>query len=179
MSTPECLEALQTGNPAQVRRLYAEYAPAVIRLIQESGGDKEDARDVFQSALVVFFERCHAGSFTMFSDFGAELLATCQTIWRKRQKIYPSPAPTAMGDTSLNELITEEEKNRLFRECFRRLGAKCQILLAFFFDGHPLEVICEQMGYPSTEHAVQKKDNCKQQLTHQIKQDPRYTELSA
>jgi RNA polymerase sigma factor (sigma-70 family) len=180
VTTTDCIAALQSGDAGALRRLYAQFSPEVLQWMRHHGGSVEDARDVFQSALVILFEQVRAGELDLSADFGTILMGLCRTIWKKNRA---DSAPTSainndQYEEAWSEHIAVEEKNRLFRQCFRLLGPKCQVILAFFFDGHPLDFICEQVGESNLERIVRRKDTCKDQLIQHIRKDPRYAELA-
>jgi RNA polymerase sigma factor (sigma-70 family) len=180
VSTNDCIIALQHGEAGPLRRLYAHFSPEVLQWVTQHGGSSDDAREVFQSALVILYEQVRADAFPKNADFSALLTDLCRNIWKNRRptNTYATAAPSAEDEEAWGEQIAQEEKNRLFRHYFRLLGAKCQMLLAFFFDGHPMEVICEQVGDSDPERVARRKDDCKQQLMLNIRKDPRYAELA-
>lgn len=180
MSTTDCVEALKYGETGALRRLYAHFSPAVLQWVTQHGGSGDDARDVFQSALVILYEQIREDSFPSNADFGALLTDLCRKIWKNRRpaKVHAAVESSGEGEETWGEQIAQEEKNRLFRHYFRLLGAKCQMILAFFFDGHSMEVICEQVGDSDVERVARRKDDCKQQLMLNIRKDPRYLELT-
>lgn len=176
------IEALKVGDRTILQQIYAEFSPAIIRLVMDSGGTRDDARDVFQSALVILFERVRDGALQIPSSFGDLLLSICRRVWRTRFKAdTKSKAPVSPDDLSddIEEDINSEEKNLLFRKHFKLLGAKCQMLLAFFFAGHTIDIICEQMGHQDIDHTLKRKDQCKEKLVLHIKNDPQFTVLAS
>lgn len=176
------LVALKAGDRVILQQIYAEFSPAIIQLVTNNGGSRDDARDVFQSALVVLYERIRKGEVFLDSSFGNLLQSICQKIWSFRKRSDSTlKAPVSPDDLSddYEEDINKEEKNQLFRKHLKLLGNKCQMLLAFFFAGHDMDIICEQMGYEGIDQTIKHKESCKNKLVAHIKGDPQFAVLAA
>ncbi len=180
LGNEQYIEALKSGDRAVLRRIYIDFSPDIMRMIAGSGGTREDAREVFQSALVALFERARLDALPTETRFEDLLRQVCRQIWRSRKTAAAQQALEDVPlDAALEEEISREERNRLFREHLKRLGAACQMLLAFFFEGRPMDDICEQMGHQRVDDTLQQKDRCKNQLMEHIRKDPRFAELAA
>ncbi len=166
-----------------LERIYAEYLPDVTAFIKSRRGTAEDARDVFQEAIVVVFKKSSSPDFTLNTPFGGYLYAVCRYIWwRQLKKKYRSEEvtpdmPEGYDDReSLEALLLEAEKRKLFQEKLAALGAECRKVLRLFFAGSALKEIGQTMGY--TEDYIKKKNKtCKEKLAALVKNDPRYREL--
>jgi DNA-directed RNA polymerase specialized sigma24 family protein len=173
----QCIQALRSGDNATLRRIYAVYSPEVLRMVQQTGGTKADAADVFQSALMTLYEKARNNDLYLPDGFGKMLLRLCQQTWRNRQQGPKKVTDEEPLADDWEEALQYEEKNQMFRQYFKQLGDACQLLLAFFFAGHTFDTICEQMHYGNSQEAEQRKDQCKNKLVTLIKKDPRFAEL--
>jgi len=177
-------EAMSSGDRKGLEAIYEEFASGVVHLVTRSGGTREDARDVFQSALIVIFQQVRAGGLQPTGSFGGLVNAVCRNIWGNRLQKKSFKEVSLPEDIKytleapLENGIEEEEKRQLFREKMKQLGADCRRLLELFFAGHSMEEIRKEMGYGSVSYASKRKFGCKEQLTTLIRKDARYQELN-
>lgn len=170
-------------NDFQVlERIYADYLPGIAAFVKSRRGTAEDARDVFQEAIVVVFKKASAPDFALNTAFGGYLYGVCRYIWwRQLKKKYQSEVTLDeqagyVHAENMETLLLEAEKRKLFHEKLAALGAECREVLRLFFAGSALKEIGRQMGY--TEDYVKKKNKtCKEKLAALVKNDPRYREL--
>ena len=64
-SSPSFIDALRRGERAAVSALYDEAFPKIAGYIQRNRGDEEQARDLFQDALVVLFQKLQESDFVL------------------------------------------------------------------------------------------------------------------
>jgi DNA-directed RNA polymerase specialized sigma24 family protein len=79
-------ETLFDDRAAFFEALYEDAFPAVARFVHRMGGDVDDARDVFQDALILFYEKIAAGNVRIEISHKAYLLGICKHLWVRRAK---------------------------------------------------------------------------------------------
>ena len=178
------LEAIRTNNRAGLEEIYQEFLPGIIRLITTKGGNRDDAMDVFQSALIILFERVREKEFELQGAFGGFLHSICRNIWGNRlQKKSFQEVRTAdfikydRGEGDWEALMVQEEKRVLLVDHLNRIGEECRKLLRMFFDRKSMKEIQEAMGWKSVSYASKRKFQCKEKLISSIQGDPRFREL--
>lgn len=178
----QLLQGILDNNLQILDRIYAEYLPGVAAMVKGNRGSAEDARDVFQEAVVVVFKKASEPGFALVSTLGGYLYSVSRFIWmRQLKKKYRQEVTleTDMGhidNRNLEALLVENEKTLLFQQKLSQLGADCRTVLQLFFAGNALKDIGLKMGY--TEDYVKKKNKtCKEKLAELVKNDPRYREL--
>lgn len=178
------IAAIRTGDKEGLRLLYREFLPPVSALVTRNGGTFEDAKDVFQDAMLVLFEKCRNDRFELTSAFYTLFYGICRNLWGNRLQKKSRTEVTLSEDfkfndgTDLEQTMLEEEKNRLFWDAFRRLGLDCQKLLRLFFDKKTMEEIASSMQFSSVGYAKKRKFQCKENLLDLVKADPRYLEYA-
>ncbi len=177
------LDALAKGEEKGLREIYRQYLPRISKLITGNGGSGEDARDVFQDALIVLYEKACDPGFKLTSSFYTLLYGICRNIWGNRlqrksrtEVTLESPDKYRLSE-DMEKAIEQEEENAVFWEAFERLGDDCQRLLRLFFEKVKMEDIAETMGYGSTSYAKKRKFQCKEQLINLARSDSRFREL--
>ena len=64
----DLLEALLAGDNKGIREIYRLYLPRAANLITRNGGNAEDAKDIFQEALVIIYEKASKPDFQLNSS---------------------------------------------------------------------------------------------------------------
>jgi DNA-directed RNA polymerase specialized sigma24 family protein len=97
-------QALLADRAVTLTRLYQQAFPLVRRLVLRQGGSPPDAQDVFQDALVIFYEQAVGGSLILTAAASTYLVGISQNLWRhelrRRQRhIDLNEAHTELPDT--------------------------------------------------------------------------------
>lgn len=178
------IEGVRQGNPEVIRYIYKQYHPAIVKLVETNSGSKEDAHDVFQEALVVFYQKTQTNDFSISCQFLTYFYAIARNLWSNRLR-KKSGREASLEDTHLEHpaeaetpVLEESEEYYLYRKMFLRLGSDCQKVLRLFLRKVPMEKIMTQMGYGSIGYTKKRKFLCKEKLVAMIKADPGYDELT-
>lgn len=181
---PDFLSIVRSGDAAGLRSLYQEFLPRIARHIMNKGGSYDDAKDVFQDAIIVLYEKARQPDFKLTSGFYTFLFGVCRNIWgnrlqkKSRTEVTIPEDAKYKSDTDTEALIYEAEENRLFWDSFKKLGADCQRLMRLFFEKTKMEEITSLMGYGSVNYTKKRKFVCKEQLVRFVKEDERFEELA-
>src|SRR5258708_38807528 len=73
--------------------LYKKAFPAVAKYVSKMGGAFDEAKDVFQDALVIYYEKMVNGSIALHTNEQAYLLGIAKHLWAKkfRENINQTP----------------------------------------------------------------------------------------
>lgn len=165
-------QELLTDRERAITRLYRKSFPPVRRYIRRYGGTEQDAQDVFQDALVVFYERAVGGTLVLTAAPGTYLLSIARNLWHhERRRRHQLPADALPDDLDLP--ATEEpetETTAAVLDYVERLGEKCkQVLLAFYYFQQPLAQIATTHGYSSVRSATAQKFKCLERLRNAVR----------
>lgn len=176
------IKGILENDSALLETLYNRFLPPLYHMLRRKGGNFEDAKDVFQEAIVVVFHHAARPGFKLTAPFQSYLLGIGRFIWLRQLKKNARTEVTSEWEegfdikADLEQQIFESERMALYREKFARLGQDCQKLLQRFFDREPLNTIASDMGY--TEDYIKKKNKvCKTKLMELIRNDARFAEL--
>ena len=180
------IEAIRTGRRDDLELLYRVMTPQVLRLIKPAGGSSDDAKDIFQDAVVLIFKKSQQPGFQLTSAFSTFFYGICRNLWGNRLQKKSSGHVTLdddikyipVLDNDWHDLEEQTERTRLFYRAFRKLGADCQRLLQLFFQQKTMEEIMQEMKLGSYDYARRRKYLCKGKLTELMMDDPAYSELS-
>ena len=143
-------------------KLYKGY-PAVEKLVKSKGGTKEDARDVFQEALIILCRKIKNDEFHLSAQLSTYLYSVCRFVWkdelqkRKVRKIDVSDLEKPEEDAHLKR----EEKFEQAEKALSKLGEKCRELLKMFYlRTQSMKNIAAKLGYSSEKSAKTQKYKC-------------------
>ena len=177
------IRAIRQNDTKGLRQIYKDFLPRIANFIRKNGGSNDDAKDVFQEALVVIYKKVHAGNFQLTSGFYTLLYGVCRNIWGNQLQKKSRKEVTLLDDykytiePGFESLLENQEKSKLFWDAFKKLGKDCQTLLQLFFAKVKMAEIVEKMNLSSVSYAKKRKFQCKEQLIRFVKADARYLEL--
>lgn len=139
-----------------------------------NNGDLDEAKDIFQEALILLFEKVKNGGFHLSSKLGTYLYSLSRNIWLKkltRSRGREVSTPDFLQEESLVDLDSDEireEKNTQFsimEESMSKLGEPCKALLeSFYVQKMDMKSITEVFGYTNADNAKTQKYKCLMRL---------------
>ncbi len=179
----EHISAILSGDMKGLQRIYDLYLNRIARFITSKGGNAEDAKDIFQDALIIIYEKAQQANFTLSSQFYTFLYGICRNLWGNRLKkkrtsgVINSDDETYTSEEDIQATIEAEEENQVFWDAFDQIGEDCQKLMHLFFEKRRMDEISTIMGHGSVNYTKKRKYKCKEKILDWIRQDIRYTEL--
>ena len=143
-------------------------------------GSEDEAYDVFQEAILRFYNFVKQGKFNPNHKAESFIYAISKNLYidflrrqNKSVKIDTIQEEEWIEVESPLEKIISEEKEAKVKSVFSKLGETCNNLLMYcFFHDLPSKEICEKMGFNSEDVVKTKKYKCKQRLLQLIKENP-------
>ncbi|BDD09616.1 hypothetical protein FUAX_20480 [Fulvitalea axinellae] len=169
MNDQETLKRLRAGDEGVLADLYKKHFHKITSMITRQGGGMEEAQDVFQEALVAFWQNSRKEDFKLTAQIGTYLYSVCRNLWTKelsrRQRFS-----TEEADKPIESDYDRDERVRIIRECVGKMSETCKkVLTLFYFDGLRMERIASELGYSSTDAVKTQKYKCKKKLDAYIK----------
>ncbi len=169
MKDGEILAKMQNGDESALEYLYQKYYRMMIKLVISNSGTEYEAKDIYQEALIVVWQKAVSGKLVLTSKLSTYLYSICQNLWRKeldRKSRLSSEEKDGMDYMDHDQ----EERVRIIRECIEQLGDTCQKVLSYYyFDGMSMTDIAEKLNFSSTDTAKTKKYKCKKRLDQLVK----------
>lgn len=173
MKDQNIVEMLKTKKLDKAFYKLYSYFPQIEKLILSKGGSKEDAKDVYQQALIILYKKVQKGDFTLTSSLNTYLYSISRFVWSdelkrrgKQQIVEVSQIP--------EELITSVEDNGrlvLAEKALKNLGKKCMaILKMFYIQELRMKEIAEDLGYSSEKVAKNQKYKCLERAKLKVKE---------
>ena len=166
----ELLRALQKGKNSAFREVYQKYFAMARYLVTQNSGTETEANDLFQDALVAFYEKVRQPDFELSATIKTYLYSICRNLWLKKLR---DTKPTARLTDFENYIEVDEGPTEDFTErqleitqrCMEELGDPCKTLLSmFYYFKNSMEEIATELGYSSPGTAKNQKYKCLQRL---------------
>jgi DNA-directed RNA polymerase specialized sigma24 family protein len=152
--------------------LYKKAFPAVAKYVSKMGGSFHEAKDVFQDALVIYYEKVVNKSIVLQTNEQAYLLGIAKHLWSEKFKdnLHYTPLHNLMGfDLSEDEASQPSSASLIYY--LETAGQKCmEILKAFYYDNLPVNTIAGLFGYSGIRSATVQKYKCMEKVRETIKE---------
>lgn len=168
MKDQELLNLLRSDKrTVAFQQLYKGY-PAVERLVLSKGGNKNDARDIFQDALFIFYQQLIYHDLKLSAAISTYLYSVCRFLWKdklKQNKKFVSldfESGLSIEEVDrLSQLMEKEAKHKAVEKVIRELGERClELLQLFYFKRLSMDEIAKAMGLSSAKVAKNQKYKC-------------------
>lgn len=168
------LKRLARNDKRSVEEIYKHNYNLIQTLIVNNSGTADDAKDIFQEAMVVLYEKARSGSFELNCQIRTYLYAVAKRLWLKRLQqsnrfVTDWGGDDGMSAVSAEEDLTEHEgkdaEYEMMHQSINKLGEPCKsILEAFYFQKKSMQDIAESFGYTNSENAKTQKYKCLMRL---------------
>ena len=155
--------------------LYQCAFPAVARFVSRRGGSLEEAQDIFQDTLVIYYEKTVAQASdlppTVHSEI-AYLLGIARHRWIKKYRRNAWEVSLEEGDAfSWTDEKTETPSRRKLLGFLSVAGKKCmELLRAFYYDQRPLHEVADTFGYAGVRSATVQKYKCLEKVRTTVRE---------
>jgi DNA-directed RNA polymerase specialized sigma24 family protein len=152
--------------------LYGKAFPPFARFAGRMNAPFQDARDIFQDALVIYFEKLSEGSLQIQTSPEAYIIGIAKHLWlRKFNQDRNRISLDAMESTIILpvDYFPTVNENQLL-SFLERSGRKClDLLRAFYYEKINLRKIAVEMGYRNEHSATVQKYKCLEKVRHAVK----------
>jgi DNA-directed RNA polymerase specialized sigma24 family protein len=153
--------------------LYEEAFPPVAGFVSKQGGSLQDAKDIFQDALVIFYEKQVGAESNIKLTAEAYLIGIAKHLWIKRFKTdfkllsldalekEISIAENNLEDKSANKLLTLLEVT----------GKKClELLRSIYYEKQSMNEVSKTFGFSGAHSASAQKYKCIEKMKDKVKE---------
>ncbi|MBI3138532.1 MAG: sigma-70 family RNA polymerase sigma factor [Sphingobacteriales bacterium] len=166
------LKGLAINDKKAVETIYRENYNMVQSLIINNNGSADDAKDIFQEAMIVLYEKVRSGTFELNCQIKTYLYSVSKRLWLKRlQQLnrYAPPIEDPESTVSVEEEIDDHEKRdaefEMMNKAISSLGEPCKSLLeAYYLQKQNMQVIAASFGYTNADNAKNQKYKCLMRL---------------
>jgi RNA polymerase sigma factor (sigma-70 family) len=170
------LIGLWKDSKSIIYEFYENEFSKVAFMILTNSGTIEDAKDIFQDALVILMDKFTWGKLDLHDcSLGTYVYSISKNLWyeklRKQKKLNEFIDIEKYKSVSISVGYYDEEPDlyELVSKAIESLGDPCKELLElYYFENHPWETVASLMGYSSAASARNQKYKCLERIREQI-----------
>ena len=178
------IQGIRNHESPVLQHVYDTYYPIIEGYIVHNQGSREQARDIFQEAMIVVYNKVKLGELELTCKFGTYLYAICKKMWIQERKKYllrneklRRQAMMVQDPGPADDPLLQNHLNHLFNKHFGDLSDDCQKILSMYFNNFSVEDIRTAMNYKNLHHTADRKYRCKKSLVKRIVNDPLFKRL--
>ena len=162
------LKGLAQNDRKAIETIYRENYNMVQALVLKNSGNIDDAKDIFQEAMIVLYERVQSEAFELNCQIKTYLYSVSRRLWLKklvhqnRFLIIDEAEPDVIN---VDADVEDQEKHHMdflmMERAMGSLGEPCKSLLeAFYMEKRTMQEIASNFGYTNAENAKNQKYKC-------------------
>jgi RNA polymerase sigma factor (sigma-70 family) len=162
------IQGIRNHDSPVLQHVYDTYYPIIEGYIVHNQGSRDQARDIFQEAMIVVYNKVKLGQLELTCKFGTYLFAICKKMWIQERKKYllrneklRQQAMVVEDPGPADDPLLQNHLNHLFNKHFGDLSEDCQKILSMYFNNFSVEDIRTAMNYKNLHHTADRKYRCK------------------
>lgn len=168
----EVILGILNNSDTVLERLYVAYFPMVLQLIINNNGNEDDAKDIYQEAIIVLYNKIKSGDFELTSKLKTFIYSVCRRLWLKRLSqlnryegdIRDFQDYLPVEDDVEKQTDRDQQYNKM-ESALKQLGEPCRTIIEdFYMHDRSMQDICERFGYTNADNAKTQKYKCLQRL---------------
>ena len=162
------LSGLTNNDQKAIEYIYKMNFPVIQSLVVSNNGTYDDARDIFQEAMIVLYENTRSESFVLTCQIKTYVYSICKRLWLKRLQYnnrFTTQVDSLEETVPVEEDIENQEKRNadfvIMDRAMGSLGEPCKGLLeAYYLQKKSMQAIADSFGYTNAENAKTQKYKC-------------------
>ena len=162
------LEGLAHGDKSSIETIYRENYVIIQSFILNNNGSVDEARDIFQEAMVVLYEKSKDKNFSLNCQIKTYVYSVCRRLWLKRlQHLNKFTLQVENVEEIIpveDEIEEHEKRNNDFiqmEQAMGKIGEPCKSLLdAYYIQKKSMVEIAASFGYTNADNAKTQKYKC-------------------
>ena len=164
----QLLQGLARNETKAIETIYKNNFNTVQAFVINNNGTYDDARDIFQEAMIVLYENAKLESFVLTCQIKTYVYSICRRLWLKRLQQTSRFVTQVEGleeTVAVEEDLDSHEKRNadftIMERALGSLGEPCKSLLeAYYLQKKDMAEIAESFGYTNADNAKNQKYKC-------------------
>ena len=162
------LQGLAKNEKRAIETIYKENYNVVQALIINNNGTTDDAKDIFQEAMMVLYQKVKSGTFELNCQIKTYIYSVSRRLWLKRL-LHQNRFSLTDNHHDLQTVVEDdmEENDRrdaefaMMEKALNSLGEPCKSLIeAFYIQKKSMQDIAVSFGYTNADNAKNQKYKC-------------------
>lgn len=166
------LAGIRKEEEAALAYLYKLHFPMILHFVQNNNGTDDEAKDIYQEAVIIFYEKIRDGGLELNCQIKTYLYSVCRRLWLKRLALKNRFAGLVSESDSFVDVEEDlaaadeqEEKFNIMGEALGLLGEPCKTLLEdFYIQDLSMQTITDKLGYTNADNTKNQKYKCLMRL---------------
>lgn len=175
------IKLIKGGDQLILKKIYEENREAFIMFSRKYNIENYDAIDIYQDAIIVFYENIMKGKITDLSSKASTYLFAIGKykifqLHKNNSKIELKSELFVKEENIYLDVNLQDEKltnqQELLKKYYSLLGNRCkEILKLFYYEGYTLDEITNILNYSDKKVLKSQKSRCMRQLKEWIKKE--------
>ena len=166
------LKGLANNDSKAIDTIYKDNFNMVQTFILHNNGSYDDARDIFQEAMIALYEKAQTESFVLTCQIKTYVYSICRRLWLKRlQQMgrYSNQVDNLDETVPVEEDFEIHEKRNaefaIMDRAMGSLGEPCKSLLeGYYIKKMGMQELAAEFGYTNADNAKNQKYKCLMRL---------------
>lgn len=167
------IRKILNGDESILEKLYLDYYPVILNFIIKNSGNEEEAKDIFQESILVFYNQVKEKKLFLTCSISTYIYSIARHLWlnelksknRNQLNIEEMETYIIIDDDEKNQIKKKEDDLKLMNISLEELGEPCKsILYDFYIAKLKMEKIAQKMQYTNAANAKNQKYKCLQRL---------------
>ncbi len=166
------LEGVRAGESRSLEQVYKSFFPAIRHFLILNNGSEQEARDLYQEAIMVLYEKVRRDAAPLNCSISTFLYSVVRNLWLKQLRERNRAPMVADSLHSLADVTADVEagveQETLFKNmahALNQLGEPCKSLIeAFYIEEASMDVLADRFGYSGSDTAKNQKYKCLMRL---------------
>lgn len=166
------LKGLALNDSKAIETIYKQNYSMVQSFVLNNNGSYDDARDIFQEAMIALYEKAKTESFVLTCKINTYVYSICRRLWLKRlQQLgrYSNNVESLEETVQVEEdLEQHQQRNNEFtimERSLSSLGEPCKSLLeGYYLKKMDMQALAKEFGYTNADNAKNQKYKCLMRL---------------
>ncbi len=160
------------GDKKAIETIYKDNYNMVQSLVINNNGTAQEAKDIFQEAMIVLLEKARSGNFELNCQIKTYVYSVSRRLWLKKLQQFSrysneveSTAITVPVEDDLEEYEKRDQEFTMMEKAIGNLGEPCKSLIeAFYIQKKNMQDIASDFGYTNADNAKNQKYKCLMRL---------------
>lgn len=166
------LKGLAQNDTKAIETIYKDNFNMVQTYILNNNGSYDEARDIFQEAMIALYEKAQSESFVLTCKINTYVYSVCRRLWLKRlQQLgrYSNQVDGLEETVQVEEDLEIHEKRNtdfaIMERALNSLGEPCRSLIeGFYIKKMDMQALSKEFGYTNADNAKTQKYKCLMRL---------------
>jgi len=162
------LKGLANNDTKAIETIYKDNFNMVQAFILNNNGSYDDARDIFQEAMIALYEKAQSETFVLTSKINTYVYSICRRLWLKRLHQlgrFSNQIDSLEETVPVEEDIEIHEKRNaefaIMDRALNSLGEPCKSLLeGYYVKKMDMQMLAKEFGYTNADNAKNQKYKC-------------------